>query len=181
MQEVDGGMRFEPSTISIVKGETIRFAITNTGYLEHEFVLGTFEENAEHKLAMAQTDMEHDDPNSLRLDEGGSGELIWEFSNEGEFEFACLIAGHYEAGMHGPITVSEEQAALEYTVGEIKRINASAGKVTIIHGPLTNLDMPAMTMVFRADEDVISRISEGQTVEFIAERINGKLTIAALR
>ena len=183
MQEVDGGMRFEPAAIDIVKGETIQFNVTNSGYLEHEFVIGTFEGNAEHKIAMAQSDMEHDDPNSIRLDEGGSGEIIWEFSNTGSFEFACLISGHYESGMHGPITVSEEVAEVDlvYTVGEIKKINASGGKVTIIHGPLINLDMPAMTMVFRADEEIISRLSEGQNVEFIAERVNGKLTIAALK
>jgi uncharacterized cupredoxin-like copper-binding protein len=42
------------------------------------------------------------------LDEGRSGEVIWTFSNAGTFEFACLIPGHYESGMHGPIVVSEE-------------------------------------------------------------------------
>ncbi len=39
----------------------------------------------------------------IRLDEGGSGEVIWTFSNAGTFEFACLIPGHYESGMHGAI------------------------------------------------------------------------------
>jgi len=41
------------------------------------------------------------------LDEGRSGEVIWTFSNAGTLEFACLIPGHYESGMHGPIVVSE--------------------------------------------------------------------------
>jgi uncharacterized cupredoxin-like copper-binding protein len=50
-------------------------------------------------------DMEHDDPNAKRLAVGERGELIWKFTKAGEFEFACLIPGHYEAGMHGKIIV----------------------------------------------------------------------------
>lgn len=53
--------------------------------------------------------------------------------------------------------------------------------MTIIHGPLTNLDMPSMTMVFRADEEIIARMSEGQEIEFVADRVQGKLTVTTLR
>ncbi len=179
----DGDMIFEPESLEIVKGETIRFNVMNKGELEHEFVIDTVEGNAEHKEAMAKMDMEHDDPNSVRLDEGGTGEVIWEFANEGTFEFACLIPGHYESGMHGPITVGEKmaQADVEFTTGKIKKIDAKAGKVTIIHGPLVNLDMPAMTMVFRADEATIANMSEGQDIEFVAERVKGKLTVTQMK
>lgn len=82
----------------------------NKGDLEHEFVLGTPEENVTHKEMMAKMDMEHDDPFSIRLDEGQSGEVIWNFANAGSFEFACLIPGHYESGMHGPINVGDQIA-----------------------------------------------------------------------
>jgi uncharacterized cupredoxin-like copper-binding protein len=170
MRETDDGeMLFASRTLDIAKGETIRFNIINKGELEHEFVIDTLEGNAEHKIAMEKFDMEHDDPNSVRLDEGASGEVIRTFSNASTFEFACLIPGHYESGMHGPINVGEKQAqaevilaqaAVEYTPGKIKKINAKSGKVTIIHGPLVNLDMPAMTMVFRADEAMIAKMSE---------------------
>ena len=186
----DGEMLFTPTSLDIAKGETIRFNIMNNGELEHEFVIDTLAGNAEHKELMAKFDMEHDDPNSVRLDEGGSGEIIWTFANEGTFEFACLIPGHYESGMHGPITVGEKQAqaevilatsVIEYTAGKIKKINAKSGKVTIIHGPLTNLDMPAMTMVFRADEATIARMSEGQDIEFVADRVKGKLTVTEMK
>ncbi len=179
----DGDMIFEPASLEIVKGETIRFNVMNKGELEHEFVVDTVEGNAEHKEAMAKMDMEHDDPNSVRLDEGGTGEVIWKFANEGTFEFACLIPGHYESGMHGPITVGEKmaQADVEYTTGKIKKIDAKVGKVTIIHGPLVNLDMPAMTMVFRADEATIANMSEGQDIEFVAERVKGKLTVTQMK
>lgn len=68
-----------------------------------------------------------------------------------------------------------------YTKGKIKKIDAGAGKVTIIHEELVSLDMPAMTMVFRADEDMIAKMSEGQEIEFVADRIQGKLTVTEMK
>ncbi|MDH5531036.1 MAG: copper-binding protein [Paracoccaceae bacterium] len=184
MRETDDGeMLFEPGSLDFLRGETIRFNVINNGELEHEFVIDTMMGNAEHKEAMAKMDMEHDDPNSVRLDPGASGEVVWTFSNFGSFEFACLIPGHYESGMHGPIMVGEQmaQADVEYTTGTIKKIDAKAGKVTIIHGPLVTLDMPAMTMVFRADEEMMAKMYEGQDIEFVADRVKGKLTVTALK
>ncbi|MBW3097736.1 copper-binding protein [Pseudohoeflea sp. DP4N28-3] len=61
------------------------------------------------------------------------------------------------------------------------RLGGKARKVTIIHGPLVALDIPAMTMVFRADKDLIAKMSEGQDIEFVADRVNGKLTVTALK
>jgi uncharacterized cupredoxin-like copper-binding protein len=49
--------------------------------------------------------MEHDDPNAIRLAPGKTGDIVWSFANTGTFQFACLIPGHMEAGMHGPIHV----------------------------------------------------------------------------
>ena len=103
----DGDMIFEPATLEINQGETIRFHVTNKGELAHEFVIDTVEGNAKHKEMMAAMEMEHDDPNSVSLEPGDSGEVIWKFSNAGSFEFACLIPGHYESGMHGPIEVAQ--------------------------------------------------------------------------
>ena len=107
MIETDSGMGFEPAELTVQKGETIRFMVTNAGQLEHEIVLGTEESNLDHKEEMAGMDgeMQHDDPNALTLDPGAEGELVWTFSNAGTFQYACLIPGHMEAGMHGPITV----------------------------------------------------------------------------
>ena len=103
----DGDMIFEPNTLKVKKGETIRFIIKNAGELEHEFVLDSHKEIMKHKAVMEKfPEMEHDDPNSVRLEEGKNGEVIWTFSNGGQFEFACLIPGHYEAGMKGAIKVS---------------------------------------------------------------------------
>ena len=68
-----------------------------------------------------------------------------------------------------------------FTKGSVKAVDAEAGKVTIIHEELVNLDMPAMTMVFRADEDTLARLAEGQDIEFVADRVEGKLTVVELK
>lgn len=103
----EGEMLFEPNTFEVQEGQTVRFNISNKGELDHEFVLDEKEKNAEHKeLMMRFPEMEHDDPNSIQLDAGASGSIVWTFTNAGTFEFACLIPGHYESGMHGAIEVS---------------------------------------------------------------------------
>ena len=177
----DGDMIFTPASVDITSGETIRFSIVNKGELEHEFVLDTIAQNAEHKALMEQfPEMEHDDPNSVRLDAGETGEIIWTFSNAGEFEFACLIPGHYEAGMHSSVKVAGAQ--LEYTKGVVKKVNANSGKVTIIHEELKSLNMPAMTMVFRVSDDaMLEQMEPGDNIEFTAERLKGKITVTNVK
>ena len=88
------------------KGEQIRFVLENAGGDDHEFVLATVAENRKHGELMKKfPDMEHDDPNAKRIAHAASGEIVWKFTKAGEFEYACLIPGHYEAGMHGKIVV----------------------------------------------------------------------------
>ncbi len=99
-------MRFEPASIQVRKGEQIRFMLDNGGTESHEFMLATVAENRKHGELMKKfPDMEHDDPNAKRLAVSERGELVWKFTKAGEFEFACLIPGHYQAGMHGKIIV----------------------------------------------------------------------------
>ena len=63
----------------------------------------------EHKAVMEKfPEMEHDDPNSIRLAPGKSGEIVWKFTNDGTFKIACLIPGHYDAGMHGNVVVEKK-------------------------------------------------------------------------
>lgn len=101
-----GGMVFEPTSISIREGETLRLEFVNAGELDHEFVMDVQDGIDEHKILMEKfPEMEHDDPNAIRLAPGESGEIIWTFANAGEFGFACLIPGHYDAGMKGDIHV----------------------------------------------------------------------------
>jgi uncharacterized cupredoxin-like copper-binding protein len=108
MKETDDGkMIFTPSTFKVRKGQTVRFAIQNAGDLDHEFVLDQEDKIMEHKAVMEKfPEMEHDDPNAIRLAAGKSGEIIWKFTNDGTFKIACLVPGHYDAGMHGDVTVA---------------------------------------------------------------------------
>ena len=104
--EGEGGMRFSPARVEIARGEQVRFAIHNSGALTHEFVIGAKAENAAHARQMAtMPDMKHDDPNAVTIPAGGSATLDWRFTKTGVFEYACLIPGHYEAGMHGAAAV----------------------------------------------------------------------------
>jgi uncharacterized cupredoxin-like copper-binding protein len=97
---------FDPSRIEVRRGEQIRFVFENVDYDDHEFVLATIAENQKHAELMKKfPDMEHDDPNAKHVLPYENGELLWKFTKRGEFEFACLISGHYEAGMHGKINV----------------------------------------------------------------------------
>jgi len=116
---------FEPHVISVKKGETVRFKVVNTGTFLHEFGLGTAAMHqvhqrqmrvmAEHgmigpdrvnrdRMKMNMSDgggqaMAHDDPNSILLEPGETGEIVWKFTTPMQLEFACNIPGHYEAGM----------------------------------------------------------------------------------
>lgn len=79
------------------------------------------------------------------------------------------------------VSVSFASAA-NFTKGTVKKIDAKAGKVTIIHEELVDLEMPAMTMVFRlANNEMLSKLSEGQDIEFIVDRVEGKLTVMELK
>jgi uncharacterized cupredoxin-like copper-binding protein len=100
-------MRFSPDRIDVTLGETLRFTAINTGKVLHEFVIGTKKENAEHYELMKKfPTMEHDAPYMAHVPPGKTQQIVWKFNRPGEFEFACLIAGHYEAGMVGKIVVT---------------------------------------------------------------------------
>lgn len=102
----DNGMKFTPDHLDVKKGEQVHFIIQNKGALKHEFMLASVADNDKHaKLMMKYPDMEHDDPNAKSVDPGKTADILWRFSKGGTFEFACLIPGHREAGMHGTVTV----------------------------------------------------------------------------
>lgn len=65
--------------------------------------------------------------------------------------------------------------------GEVKKVDKDAGKITIKHGPLANLEMPAMTMVFRVkDLAMLDQIKAGDKIRFVAEKANGAITVTKL-
>jgi uncharacterized cupredoxin-like copper-binding protein len=99
-------MRFTPDLIDVREGETIRLVHRNGGDMLHEFVLGTKEELEAHAALMLKfPDMEHDEPYMAHVAAGQKGEIVWTFNRAGEFDFACLIPGHYQAGMVGKVRV----------------------------------------------------------------------------
>ena len=102
----DAKMLFEPNNVEIKRGEQVKFVLKNHGSVDHEFMLDSVQNNAKHKIQMEKNpDMEHDDPNGKRLAPNGSNEIVWRFTKPGTLEFACLIPGHYESGMHGTVVV----------------------------------------------------------------------------
>jgi uncharacterized cupredoxin-like copper-binding protein len=99
-------MRYTPSEVVVKRGETVRFILHNEGKILHEMVLGTPEELKEHAELMQKfPDMEHADANMAHVKPGAKGEIVWQFTKPGQYQFACLMPGHFEAGMVGHVTV----------------------------------------------------------------------------
>jgi len=99
-------MRFTPANVTIKRGQTVRFVVRNSGHMLHEMVLGTAQALQEHAELMKKfPDMEHADPNMAHVKPGASGEIVWQFTQAGRFQFACLQPGHFEAGMVGDLEV----------------------------------------------------------------------------
>ena len=98
--------RFTPSSVKVNQGETIRFVVKNAGKKKHEMVIGSVDDiKAHHELMARFPGMAHDEPNMVDLQSGEKGEIIWQFTELGQFQFACLVTGHFEAGMKGVINV----------------------------------------------------------------------------
>jgi len=118
---------YEPDSIDVKPGETVRFVVQNKGNLVHEFNIGTPAMHQAHQKEMMMMvehgiiqggtlnrdmmemdmgngkAMKHDDPNSVLLEPGQSREVVWKFSDKGDIEFACNVPGHYQAGMYGEV------------------------------------------------------------------------------
>lgn len=103
-------MRFSPDKLDVKQGETVKIIIKNSGHMLHELVIGTKKELDEHAALMVKfPNMEHDEPYMAHVPAGKTGKIVWTFNRAGNFDFACLIAGHYQAGMIGRITVSAKK------------------------------------------------------------------------
>jgi uncharacterized cupredoxin-like copper-binding protein len=99
-------MAYTPDKIEVKRGEQIRFVIRNAGKEDHEFLLATTAENLKHAEVMRKhPEMEHDDPNGVRVAPNKSAEILWRFTRRGGFEYSCLIPNHREYGMIGAVIV----------------------------------------------------------------------------
>lgn len=90
--------------------------------------------------------------------------------------------GHGAHGAHGAQAGAKATAAAELVDGEVKKIDKGAGKITLRHGELKSLNMPAMSMVFRVkDAAMLDQVKTGDKVKFAADRVNGAVTIVELK
>ncbi|KAF1050781.1 MAG: Plastocyanin [Stenotrophomonas maltophilia] len=119
-----GDLYFEPRSLQVKPGETVRFVLVNHGKLLHEFNLGSPAMHARHQQEMQQMQaagmlgstgmqhmdhgmpMQHDDPNSVLVEPGQRAELTWTFGRAMQLQFACNVPGHYQAGMVGTLDVA---------------------------------------------------------------------------
>lgn len=119
---MDDQMSFTPNQIQVKAGETIRFVVTNSGRTTHEMVIGSDEDIRVHAEAMKQAAAKAQGPDgtsghgaghdhgkgaAISLAAGQTGELVVTFPEATLLQMACLIPGHYEAGMRGAIQVGE--------------------------------------------------------------------------
>lgn len=86
------------------------------------------------------------------------------------------------AAHHGAATPTSAATGAPQSEGEVRKVDKAQGKLTLRHGPLDNLSMPAMTMVFKvADPKMLDSVKEGDKVKFTAEKVNGAFTVTALQ
>lgn len=118
---------YEPKSLNLKEGETVRFVVTNKGEFVHEFNIATAEMHVSHQGEMMEMmdrgilemdrirhdlmghgtgGMSHDHANSALLEPGQTAEIVWTFDTHAKLEFACNVPGHYDSGMAGKIKLS---------------------------------------------------------------------------
>lgn len=117
-------MRFTPSELTVKRGETVRFQVRNAGKVMHEMVIGTMDELKKHAEMMKKhPGMEHEEAYMAHIRPGKSGSIVWQFTKAGEFHYACLLPGHFEAGMIGKITVTDTKPYAGEQERELKALS----------------------------------------------------------
>lgn len=98
---------FDPKSVTVIRGTTVKFIVTDVGKLSHEFVLGDGNEQEAHEKEMkSMGDMPMaDEANGIDLNSGQTKTLIWTFTQDGVIEYACHSLGHFDAGMIGTVVV----------------------------------------------------------------------------
>lgn len=89
------------------------------------------------------------------------------------------MAQSHDHGNHAVAPVAGHQAAL--SDGEVKKVDKDTGRLTIKHGPLENLGMPGMTMVFGVkDASALDALKTGDKIKFVAEKVEGRYVVTQL-
>ena len=101
---------------------------------------------------------------------------------------AFLVASGAHAQASGPAQVATSappavgaSTSQAMSDGEVRKVDRDQGKLTLKHGPIANLEMPPMTMVFKvADPKMLDGLKAGDKVRFAADRVNGAITVTAI-
>ena len=73
------------------------------------------------------------------------------------------------------------QAVLPVSEAEVRKVDKDAGKITLKHGEIKNLDMPAMSMVFQVkDKALLDKVKAGDKISFTADKVNGAYTVMSI-
>ncbi len=79
---------------------------------------------------------------------------------------------------HHQPAAAEAKAGTQLVDGEVRKVDKDAKKITIKHGPIPNLDMPAMSMVFQVkDAAMLDQVKAGDKIRFAAEKVGGQYTV----
>ena len=82
---------------------------------------------------------------------------------------------------HPSASAQKNEADASMSDGEVRKVDKETGKITIKHGPLVNLGMPGMTMVFRVKEpSMLDQVKAGDKIRFVADKVNGAFTVTKL-
>ena len=94
---------------------------------------------------------------------------------------AFVLPALADEAHHKPAAGATAQSAAAMSDGEVRRVDKDAKKITLRHGPLANLDMPAMTMVFQVkDPAMLEQVKAGDKVKFVAEKVGGAFTVTKI-
>lgn len=91
----------------------------------------------------------------------------------------CVALASFAFVLSGAVTAVAQEVPM--VSGEVTKVNTDAGKLTIKHEPIPNLDMGSMTMVFKAkDDEMLKSVKPGDKIKFTAERVNGRITVTKI-
>jgi uncharacterized cupredoxin-like copper-binding protein len=133
--DMNDTMRFSPDQLTVDAGETIKLVVRNSGKLPHEMVLGSEDALKSHAAEMRQASAQksghtdsHDHNSSgdilaLSVQPSETKEWVIRFDKAQKLQMACLVPGHFEAGMKGQLTV-QESSGVNKTLPSAKTKNA---------------------------------------------------------
>jgi uncharacterized cupredoxin-like copper-binding protein len=103
--ELSDTMRYFPDEIRVKRGDTVRFVLRNDGKSPHEMVIGSMDELKKRAALVRHGTAKVSGPGAAHVPPGGTARFVWQFTRAGEYYYACLVPGHFDAGMIGTIVV----------------------------------------------------------------------------